>query len=94
MISEKKIHFKFGSKFTAYLVLNSSRSNLFLTLLDFYKKVIIVKTSGCVGVGNSKRKKLSSQVIDNLISSFLFYFKLYKLENFILIIKRRMNKYL
>jgi ribosomal protein S11 len=60
----KKSHFFFGKYSTGFLVFNKSRSNLFLTLLDFNKKVIIAKTSGSSKVGNSKRKKLSTQAID------------------------------
>lgn len=50
-----KTKFIFDS--TAHLLLTKSRSNLFLSLLDLNKKVVNVKTSGCINVGILKKKK-------------------------------------
>ena len=47
IILSKKNHFFFNNDFSGYILLNFSRSNLFLTLLDWNKHVIITKTSGC-----------------------------------------------
>ena len=44
---DKKNHFFFNNDFSGYILLNFSRSNLFLTLLDWNKHVVITKTSGC-----------------------------------------------
>lgn len=89
-----KPHFHFGKKQTAKLVINTSSSNIFFTLLDFKHKVIITKTSGTLPIGNSKRKKMSTQAVDLLVKSFINFFKLYKISRICIFLKTRVTKFI
>jgi len=54
----KKKHFYFRRyRDMAYIVLKVTFSNVFLTMIDHNKKVIISKSAGSVHLGTSKRKK-------------------------------------
>ena len=55
LIIQKKHHFSFING-SAFLVFNMSISNLFITLMDENKNVIISKTSGSAKVGIQKEK--------------------------------------
>jgi ribosomal protein S11 len=90
----KKEHFYFGENNSAVFVLNTSFSNIFITLIDLKGKVISVRTAGMSHLGNSKRKKLSTQSIDVLVRQFLFYFKIYKIKNVSIILKTKINKFI
>ena len=51
----------------AILMINRSHSNIFITLTDLKKKVIICKSSGGCSVSNLKKHKKSPQIIENII---------------------------
>ncbi len=69
-------------------------SNLFLTLTDLNKKVVICKTSGSSVVGNSKKKKIAPQATENLVLSLVPFFKLYRLKRARLFIVSRISVHL
>lgn len=52
----KNSKFFFGLNSVAYLSLIMKPSNFFLILLDYNKKVMSVKSSGCAKLGNLRRK--------------------------------------
>jgi len=78
----------------AYLVFNKSFSNLFITLLDLNKRVVICKTSGeCCG-SNLKKTKKSSQSIENIIERLVYYFELHQIQNFHIILKVKFTSHI
>jgi len=93
----KKDHFFFNNKgnesLKAIFVFSMSYSNIFLTLLDLNGKIISTKSTGFAKVGNSKKKKLSTQTIDILVTQFLFHLNLYKITSLSIVLKIRVNKY-
>jgi len=48
-------------------------SNIFLTLLDSNKKLIICKTGGSCVVSNSKKRKKASEALQGLAKSISEY---------------------
>ena len=78
----------------AILMINRSHSNIFITLTDLKKKVIICKSSGGCSVSNFKKHKKSPQIIENIIESLSFYFELYKIKNFYIILKVRFSSHI
>lgn len=93
----KKSHFIFNRAFfsnekKAYFVLNKSFSNFFITLMDLNKKIIVTKSTGMAKIGNSKKKKLSSQTISILVKQLLSYLNLYKITKVSIIFKIPVNK--
>lgn len=96
---EKKQHFFLeanykGNKINkALFTFNSSFSNVFLTLLDLKKKVICAKSAGMAHLGNSKRKKLSTQTIDILVRQILLRVRIYRIKIISLILKSNVNKF-
>jgi len=86
--------FYFSRKKSAFLVLNRSFSNIFITLLDLKKKVVICKTSGSCNVGNSKKQKKSSQAIESIVKELSVFFELYQIKNFFIILKVKTSSHL
>lgn len=74
-----KKHFIFPNQ-QCTIYLSRSFSNIFVTLLDYNGKVVICKTSGSCGVGNSKRKKTAHQAIEKIVDSLKAFFVLYDLK--------------
>ena len=94
----KKNHFifnenNFSLKNKAIFTFNESYSNIFITLLDLNKRVICTKSAGMANLGNSKKKKLSTQTIDILVKQLLIYLRLYKIEEVSIIIKAALDKF-
>jgi ribosomal protein S11 len=96
----KKNHFYFIGRYKttkvpkAIFTFNISFSNIFLTLLDMKRRVVCSKSTGMSNLGNSKRKKLSTQTIDILAKQFLKYLRFYKVKMITLIIKSSMHKFI
>jgi ribosomal protein S11 len=79
----KKKNFFFGKKKNlkyAIIVFKRTHSNIFITLLDLNNKVIICKSSGISKVGDSKKKKIAPQAIENIVKDLSSYFILYKIS--------------
>jgi len=93
----KKDHFFFGNldnePLKAIFIFSMTYSNIFLTLVDLNGKIISTKSTGFAKVGNSKKKKLSTQTIDILVNQFLFYLNLYKITSLSIVLKIRVNKF-
>lgn len=102
----KKDHFFFGNiikdsdnniiktPLKAIFIINMSYSNIFFTLVDLNGKIISTKSTGFAKVGNSKKKKLSTQTIEILVNQFLFYLNLYKITSLSIVLKIRVNKFI
>lgn len=85
---EKKSYFFFGtSTQKALLVYKKKHSNLFLTLMDLKKKVIVCKTSGIVKVGDKKKQKISPQSIELIVNKLISYLQLYAITTVIVLLK-------
>jgi ribosomal protein S11 len=80
--------------YTANIIFNRSFSNIFLTLTDLKKDVVICKSSGSSGVGHLKKSKKSPQAIENIVNALIPYFELYKLKNFNIILKVKFSSHL
>jgi ribosomal protein S11 len=76
----KKEHFVFGSGGLAFLILNKTHSNIFITLTDYKMKVIICKTSGASNVGFTKKKKSAPQAVERIVKELAFFFKIYGIK--------------
>lgn len=81
-------------KNTANIIINRSFSNIFITVTDLRKRVIICKSSGASGVGFLKKSKKSPQAIENIINALVPFFELYQLKNFNLILKVRFSSHI
>jgi ribosomal protein S11 len=80
-------------KQTANIMINRSFSNIFITVTDLKKKVLICKSSGACGVGNLKKSKKSPQAIENIVNALIPFFELYKLRNFNIILKVKFSSH-
>src|SRR5271155_3674624 len=89
----KKKNYFFGKKRLkcAIIVFKRTHSNIFITLLDLKKKVIICKSSGIVKVGDSKKKKIAPQAIEKIIKELSIYFNLYKIVFVKILLKVRVT---
>ena len=92
ILKMSRIHF--FNKNTANLVINKSFSNIFITVTDLNKRVIICKSSGACGVGHSKKMKKAPQSIENIIKHLVPIFEQYKLKYFNLILKIKFSNHL
>ena len=86
-IKMNKSIFYFSKDKTAILVLNKSFSNVFITMLDLNYKFVICKSSGVCHLGNQKKIKKSSQIIETIIDNFISIFELYDIKHFNIILK-------
>jgi len=90
----KKFYFYNKSfKNAANIILNRSFSNIFITVTDLKKRVVICKSSGSSGVGHLKKSKKSPQAIENIINALVPFFELYKIQNFNIILKVRFSSH-
>jgi ribosomal protein S11 len=89
----KKKKFFFSKNKIANLVLNKSFSNVFITMLDLKYNFIICKSSGMCHVGNQKKIKKSSQIIETLINNFISIFELYNIKMFNIILKIKFSSH-
>ena len=64
----------------ALLIIKKTHSNIFLTLCDIKKKVIVCKTSGSSRVGRKKKLKRSPQAIEGIMPYLRWYFDFYKIS--------------
>lgn len=90
----KKLHFKFVSEQgtnMGRLHLRAKFANVVLTLTDLDNKVIICKTAGSSGVIGTKRQKRVPQVIEPMVKHLLPYIKLYKINNFQIVMKMKIR---
>jgi ribosomal protein S11 len=79
---QKKEHFFFGENLeslSAILIYKRTHSNIFITLLDNNKKVVICKSSGIVKVGDNKKQKVATQAIEQIADSLIKIFNFYKI---------------
>jgi len=88
----KKPHFQFLDG-VAYLFLKRSRSNIFLTLADSKKRVIICKTAGLSCENNLKRTKRSPFIIEQIMKTLIPIINTYKIKNIKLVLRMRINIY-
>ena len=89
---KKKFVFKNKNyKNLAILIINRSHSNIFITLTDLNKSVVICKSAGGCSESNLKKKKKSPQIIENLIENLNYYFELHKIQNFFIVLKVRFS---
>jgi ribosomal protein S11 len=77
----------------AYLFLKRTFSNIFLTLTDINKRVIVCKTSGNSGVLGTKRKKRSVFALQNIVEAMKSYFELHKINKVKIISRLKVNRY-
>jgi len=89
----KRKHFRFGRKLTANIFLRCTRANIFLTLTDIRRKVIIGKSSGSSGILGSKKKKTSPYAIESLIRYLMPYLKLYNIKRLNVVFKSKSPVY-
>jgi ribosomal protein S11 len=75
-------------------VFKRKHSNIFITLLDLRKKVIICKSSGIAKVGDSKKKKIAPQAIEKIVKYLSRYFDLYKISIVSVFLKVRVTVHL
>jgi len=80
-------------KNTANIMVNRSFSNIFITITDLRKNVVICKSSGSSGVGNLKKSKKSPQAIENIVNALIPYIELYKIRNLNIILKVRFSSH-
>ena len=92
-MNKKFYFFSKTLKNAANITINRSFSNIFITITDLRKKVVICKSSGSSGVGNLKKSKKSPQAIENIINALVPYFELYKIRNFNIILKVRFSSH-
>jgi ribosomal protein S11 len=88
--------FKFYNKSlknAAHIFINRSFSNIFITVTDLRKKVVICKSSGSSGVGHLKKNKKSPQAIENIVNALIPYFELYQIKNFDIILKVKFSSH-
>ena|ERR1700677_2263798 len=88
--------FKFSNKSlknAAHIFINRSFSNIFITVTDLRKKVVICKSSGSSGVGHLKKNKKSPQAIENIVNALIPYFELYQIKNFDIILKVKFSSH-
>jgi ribosomal protein S11 len=90
----KKNHFIFGPSGCAYLILNRVHSNIFITLMDYKKKVIICKTSGMCAVGASKKKKNAPHAVENIVKELSPFFKAYGIKVVDIILRSRITSHM
>jgi len=87
----KKMHFHLPNNL-ALLYLNKSYTNIFITLADMKRRVIIGKSSGSsAGIPRSKRRKIVPQAVENIFVGLSRYLKLYNIKKVIVILKIKMN---
>lgn len=87
----KKMHFNLPNNL-ALLYLNKSYTNIFITLADMNRRVIIGKSSGSsTGIPRSKRRKTVPQAVENIFVGLSRYLKLYDITKVIIILKIKMN---
>src|SRR5882724_7217201 len=92
-----KKHFFFGNlknfkkKKVAILVVNRVNSNIFITLMDQNKKVIVCKSSGSCFVGKKKKQKTNYQALELIVPALVVYLKLYSVEHLQLFLKVKVN---
>ena len=76
-------------------MIKRSFSNLFLSLLDPFERVIITKTSGLVKeIGSTKKKKISPHAGEFIVRAFAEYFTLYDITSVIIILKCRVSAHI
>jgi len=76
---KEKPFFRSNKENGAYLYLNIKYSNIFITLCDKKKRVIICKTAGMTAVNNRRKPKVAPQAIENIVRSLKTYFEFYKI---------------
>lgn len=77
---------------TAIIYLNKSYTNIFITLADLRRDVIISKSSGSSeGISHSKRRKTVPQAIENILKGMSKYFKLYNIKFVKIVLKIKVN---
>jgi len=80
-------------KNAAHIFINRSFSNIFITVTDLRKNVVICKSSGSSGVGHLKKSKKSPQAIENIVNALIPYIELYKIKNFDIILKVKFSSH-
>lgn len=93
-----KSFFKFNSKLLklqdcAYLYLRRGFSNIFLTLTDLKKRVVICKTSGSSAIFGPKRKKRAALALEKIVKFLADYLVLYNIRRVILTTRMKINRY-
>lgn len=78
----------------AYLIVNRSSSNIFVTLTDLNKQVIICKSSGQCSLNNTKKNKKAPQILENIIDQLIDKIELYQLKYFHIILKVRFSSHI
>jgi ribosomal protein S11 len=90
-----KQHFYFGSPpFLAFLTVKRTYSNVFISLLDRYSRVIITKTSGNFNLGNNKKKKKTPQAVEEIMRGLIEYIKLYNIGSIMIILRCKISPHI
>jgi len=86
---KRRIKFYFGPKHLrfCFFILRIKHSNIFITMVDWYKRVIVCASSGMFSLSNSKRHKKAPQIAENLILYLNHYMRIYNLNSIYLIVK-------
>ena len=91
----KKKHFYFGDPpFLAFLTVKRTYSNIFISLLDRYSRVIITKTSGNFNIGNNKKKKKTPQAVEEIMRGVIEYIKLYDIASIMVILRCKVSPHI
>ena len=88
--------FRFSNKNlknAAHIFINRSFSNIFITVTDLKKRIVICKSAGACGVGNLKKSKKSPQAVENIVNALIPYFELYQIKNFDIILKVKFSSH-
>lgn len=87
----RKNHFLIPEK-TAIIYSNKSYTNIFITLTDLKRRVIISKSSGMsAGISHSKRRKIVPQAVEFITKDLYKYLKLYGIKIVRIILKIKVN---
>jgi ribosomal protein S11 len=92
---KKKNHFNLGklNNRICYIYIRRTFSNIFITLCDLNKKVIICQTSGTSDIYENKRRKRIAQAVEKIMFKINKYFKLYKIKAVFIILKMKIKSH-
>lgn len=73
------------------IILRCSLSNIFVSVIDKFGRLIICHTSGSSGVAGSKRRKTAPYAIEKIVSSIYPHFVTHKIKMVDLILKNKIR---
>lgn len=75
----------------AYVHLSKSHSNIFVTLTDLKKRLLVCVTSGSSGIIGSKRQKKAPMALENIVKKCLPVFEKYRINSIKIILRSRIS---